>query len=204
MKGNKLKLFGIIAAVVVIGLSMASCGDGANGGGDTGGGNTGGNNTGGGDNMARVWASTAHFSFSNPVGNLNTVLYFDYALSATAGSGAGDNIAFADKTQAMRDAMLAHAQAVLATIQTTSGGRTLTIGEPTLAEAPANATGNTRISFTLTRSAGPSNQVVSPYTGLPVNSGTTEMIRFRLDSAPFPLEGWSLPGFWTITGLIHW
>ena len=33
MKGNKLKLFGIIAAVAVIGFSMASCGDGANGGG---------------------------------------------------------------------------------------------------------------------------------------------------------------------------
>jgi len=33
MKGNKLRLYGIIAAAAVIGFSMASCGDGANGGG---------------------------------------------------------------------------------------------------------------------------------------------------------------------------
>jgi len=32
MMRNKLKLFGIVATVAVIGLSMASCGDGANGG----------------------------------------------------------------------------------------------------------------------------------------------------------------------------
>ena len=31
MKGNKLKLFGIIAAVAVIGLSMAACDNGNNG-----------------------------------------------------------------------------------------------------------------------------------------------------------------------------
>ena len=37
---NKLKLFGIIAAVAVIGFSMASCGDGANGGGGGSGGGT--------------------------------------------------------------------------------------------------------------------------------------------------------------------
>ena len=35
---NKLKLFGIIAAVAVIGLSVTGCGDGANGGGGGGGG----------------------------------------------------------------------------------------------------------------------------------------------------------------------
>jgi hypothetical protein len=187
---NRLKLFGIIAVVAVIGFSMAACDNGTTTTDDT--------NVGGGGNHS---SGDSRISLAlNSVRMTRDVL--DGRLSFYYNFFVADINSVADLTQEMRDAIVAHAHSMLETLypmtSSSHGDRHLTVSEYELRDA-SHAHLDVEVRFTVTRSSPPNDQVGSE-NGTRQVSGMPSII-------PFPLAGWSFResvNVFVFVEAVHW